>query len=117
MRKHTGIKCRLTIKPEEIILDDKLSIAIYRILQESLTNIMRHAKATQVNVNLNLIGNNLELVVKDNGIGIGEDKLKDSKSFGLIGMRERVYPWNGVVEIKRGKGKGTTVHVNVHTVK
>ena len=111
--KRTGIKCSLTIEPEEIIVDEKLSIAIFRIFQESLTNIMRHANATRVDVRLNFIKNNLELFVKDNGVGIDEEKLKDPKSFGLIGMQERIYPWGGTVEIKGEKGKGTTVMVNV----
>ena len=115
--KRTGTKCSLTIKPEEIVVDEKLSIAIFRIFQESLTNIMRHANATKADVSLNLIKNNLELMVKDNGIGIDEKKLKDHKSFGLIGMKERVYPWGGTVEINGIKGKGTTVNVNVHTAK
>ena len=116
-RKRTGIKCSLTIKPEEIVVDEKLSIAIFRILQESLTNIMRHAKATKLDVKLQFLNNHLELVVRDNGIGIDEKCIKDPKSFGLTGMQERIYPWGGKVEIKGVKGKGTTVNVNVHLVK
>ncbi|MBL7127595.1 MAG: PAS domain S-box protein [Ignavibacteria bacterium] len=111
--ERSGLKCKLEIKPDNIVLDEKLSIAMYRIFQESLTNIMRHAKATEVKVNIKLIKNELSLVVEDNGVGIDEEKLKDSKSIGLIGMQERVYPWKGTVEITGEKGKGTIVQVNV----
>ncbi|MFC2092548.1 PAS domain S-box protein [Bacteroidota bacterium] len=109
----TGIKCTVTIDPKEIKLEEKLSIAIYRIFQESLTNVIRHANATQVNVNFTLKNNVLNLVVKDNGIGINDDLINDPKSLGLIGMLERVYPWNGTVDIYGSKGKGTTVKVNL----
>ncbi len=112
-KERTGIKCKVDINPEKIKLDEKLSIAVYRIFQESLTNVMRHAKATKVNVCLELIKNNLSLVVKDNGVGIDEEKLKDPKSLGITGMQERVYPWGGTVKISGVKEKGTTVHVNV----
>ena len=113
----TGIKCEVTLDPKEIKLEENLSIAIYRIFQESLTNVIRHANATKVNVNFTLNKNNLNLVVKDNGIGIDEDKLEDPKSLGLIGMQERLYPWNGTVTISGREGKGTTVTVNVNPVK
>ena len=109
----TGIKCIVTIDPKEIKLEEKLSIAIYRIFQESLTNVIRHANATKVNVSFTLKKNNLNLVVKDNGIGIQNDLINDSKSLGLIGMQERVYPWNGTVTISGSKGKGTTVNVKL----
>jgi len=70
-------------------------------------------KLQKVNVCLELIKNNLSLVVKDNGVGIDEEKLKDPKSLGITGMQERVYPWGGTVKISGVKEKGTTVHVNV----
>lgn len=111
--ERSGLKCKLNIKPDEIVLDEKLSIAMYRIFQESLTNVARHAKASKVNVNIALTNNTLEMIVDDNGIGIDETKLKDPKSIGLIGMQERVYLWHGNVEIKGEKGKGTVVRVNV----
>ena len=111
--ERSGLKCKLEIKPDNIVLDEKLSIAMYRIFQESLTNIMRHANATKVNVNIALKNHKLEMSVADNGIGIDESKLKDLKSLGLIGMQERLYTWNGEMEIKRLDGKGTVIRVNV----
>ena len=115
--ERSELKCQLDIKPDDIVLDEKLSIAMYRIFQESLTNVARHAKATKVNVNITLANSKFEMIVADNGIGIDETKLNDPKSLGLIGMQERVYPWKGTVEITGEKGKGTVVHVNVNPVK
>ena len=112
--KHrSGLKCQLDIKPDDIVLDEKLSIAMYRIFQESLTNVARHAKATKVNVNLTLLNNELQMIVEDNGVGIDEKYLKDTKSIGLIGMQERVHPWDGSVEIRKRNERGTIVKVNV----
>ncbi|MBL7128112.1 MAG: PAS domain S-box protein [Ignavibacteria bacterium] len=112
-KERSGLKCQLDITPDDIVLDEKLSIAMYRIFQESLTNILRHANATEVNVNIVLANNELEMILADNGIGIDEEKLQDPKSIGLIGMQERMYPWHGSVEITGEKGKGTVVRVNV----
>jgi PAS domain S-box-containing protein len=111
--KRTGIKCKLRIIPHEIVLDEKVSISLYRIFQESLTNVARHSKATNVKVNLTQLNSNLEMIVEDNGIGIDEKILKDPKSLGLIGIQERVYLWKGKVEINGRKGKGTIVKVNI----
>lgn len=112
-QNHTGIKCSVVIDQEDTSLNKELSLAIFRIFQELLTNVARHARATRVNVSLTLVKNNLELVVKDNGIGIDKDLIKDTKSFGLIGIQERVHPWNGVVEINGHKEKGALVKVTI----
>jgi signal transduction histidine kinase len=112
-RQRTGIECIVSIQPPEIILDPDRSTAIFRIFQETLTNIARHAMATKVNVNLNQLDNLIELCVKDNGRGITQEELGDPKSFGLLGIRERAYYWGGSVDIKGAQNEGTIVIVQL----
>jgi PAS domain S-box-containing protein len=112
-QNRTGIICRVNVYPDDLPADQESSTAIFRIFQETLTNIARHALATRVTVDLAEETGSLKLRVVDNGIGISEEQIHDSKSFGLIGMRERVYPWGGHVIIKGLPGKGTTVEVDL----
>src|SRR4030043_441732 len=109
----TGIKCKLTATPEEIILDEKLSTALFRIFQETLTNVARHSHATRVKVSLRQKATKIELKVEDNGKGITEKQISSPQSFGFIGMRERVYSWGGEVKIIGASGNGTTVTVTI----
>ena len=76
-------------------LDQERSTALFRILQETLTNVLRHARATKVNVLLVKREDAVVLTVRDNGIGIPRQRINDPKSVGLTGMRERVRPWGG----------------------
>jgi signal transduction histidine kinase len=94
-----------------------LSTALFRIAQEALTNVARHAHAAQVRVRLECYSDQIKLVVRDDGVGIRPADLSDPHAFGLIGMRERLYPWQGVLDIVGGKDKGTTVTVIVPTSK
>lgn len=107
--KRSGIRCELTVSPEEILLDQERSTAIYRILQEALTNVARHAEATDVRVRLEHIGDRIELMVMDNGKGITDEEMSRTRSFGLIGLRERAHLLGGEVRIKCLKGGGTKV--------
>lgn len=111
--KMAEIKCEFSSNPADIILDQERSIAIFRIFQEMLTNIIRHAKATRVKVSLKKEGDNIVLEVRDNGKGISNKQISDPKAFGLIGMRERVRPWEGEIKISGAPGKGTTVAVSI----
>lgn len=108
-----GIQCDFIAAPEEIDLNEEYSTAIYRIVQESLTNVARHANATRVTVTLNEASGNIILEVKDNGIGIRKEQVTDSKSLGLLGMQERALPFGGAVDIYGRPGKGTTVLVRI----
>jgi len=108
-QNRTEIQCEIIMDPADIILDQERSTAIFRIFQETLTNVARHSKATQVKVSLKKKGSKLELKVRDNGKGITEEQISDPKSFGLIGIRERAQFLGGRIEIKRIKGKGTTL--------
>lgn len=110
-RQHTGIPCSLTIVPDEITLDPERSTAIFRIFQETLTNISRHAHASRVTVQFRLDDSGVYLHVSDDGVGIREEQIGDSRSFGLLGMRERAHYWGGSVTIQRAPKRGTLVSV------
>ncbi len=111
--KRTGIQNKITIIPKDIIVNEELSTALFRIFQEALTNVTRHAKATMVYITLKEKDGKLILRVRDNGKGIEKKKIDDPESFGLLGMRERVYPLGGKVKITGISDKGTTVVVTI----
>ena len=94
-------------------LDPELSTALFRILQEALTNVLRHARASRVYVRLFRSDEAVTLSVRDNGVGIATARITDSKSVGLTGMRERVLPWDGKVTISGKAGKGTEITITV----
>ncbi len=108
----TDIECTVAVKEDLEVSSDR-SVALFRIFQESLTNVMRHANATRVAVSLQQNDGRIVLEVSDNGKGITEEDLSKSNSFGLLGMRERVYPWNGTVDICGAKNDGTTIVVTL----
>ncbi len=108
-QSRTGIKCTLSPDFEGLKLDRDRAMAIFRIFQEALTNVARHANATSVNVNLGLESGNLMLEVRDNGEGIPESALTDPKSLGLLGMKERALAFGGRVNIVSNPGDGTRV--------
>ncbi|HET6491055.1 MAG TPA: PAS domain S-box protein [Syntrophales bacterium] len=111
--KRTGIRCFVEVEPEDLTPDKDLSITVFRILQETLTNVARHSKAKQVKVSLREAEDDLELVVEDNGRGIRQEELHKPKSFGLLGIRERVDFRGGELKLSGKKGKGTTVTVRL----
>ncbi len=112
-QKRTGIKCKISMEPKDITFDRDRNTAIFRIFQETLTNIARHAGATEVSVSLKQKVGRIELTVRDNGRGITEEELANPKSFGLIGIRERVKIFGGNNTIKGVPGQGTTVTVRM----
>lgn len=109
----TRIKCKLDAIEEDIQLDDETATAVFRIFQESLTNIARHANATEVNVAVDRIDGRLIMQIEDNGKGIDPSVIHDAHSLGIIGMQERVRLLNGVLTIDGREGLGTTVTVQV----
>ena len=112
-RNRTGIRCSVAVKGAEKISDAVLSTAIFRIVQEALTNVMRHAAASEVKVGLKKMDGTLILEVRDNGIGINERRIFDSKSLGIIGIRERVHLLGGEAVISGKPGEGTLVGVTI----
>ena len=112
-QKRTGIGCSVESSPDAIELDKERSTALFRICQETLTNVLKHAEATKVTARLTRDDNNVMLEIMDNGKGITDEQLSKPQSFGLRGMRERVYPWGGRVEITGYKNKGTKIKVSL----
>ncbi|HLP17331.1 MAG TPA: GAF domain-containing protein [Bacteroidota bacterium] len=113
--KRTKIKCEVAINPPHMKADQERSIVIFRILQEALTNVMRHSKATKVSVKLQKVDSTIKLKVTDNGIGISKKQIDSAKSIGLTGMRERVRPWDGSVVISSTPGKKTEIAASIRT--
>ena len=112
-KKRTGIPCSLDVHPEDMALDPDLATALFRIFQETLTNIARHADATRVRAQLKATAKKVLLVVKDNGRGITPEQRQKPDSFGLLGIRERVASWGGDVTIAGEEGKGTTIRISI----
>jgi PAS domain S-box-containing protein len=110
-QKRTGIQTEFVSTLEYINMDEELSTAVFRIFQESLTNVARHANATKVTATLNKVAGGLVLKVHDNGKGISEDDIHNTKSVGLIGMREHALFLGGTVNFSGEPSKGTTVLV------
>ena len=110
-QNRTGIGCKVAIQGVDRISDTARATAIFRIVQEALTNVMRHAAASLVNVSLKKKDHTLIVEVRDNGIGIAEGRIMGSKSFGLIGIRERVRLLGGKAVIQGKPGQGTLVSV------
>jgi PAS domain S-box-containing protein len=108
-----GIHCQVFTPKDELKVDQNIATAIFRVFQESLTNVLRHAKATEVEVNFHQNDGNLVLQVKDNGIGITEKQIMNSRSLGLLGMKERITHLSGDFHISGHPGGGTELHVTI----
>ncbi len=111
--KRTGTAYILDLDLNGKELDKKFATTMFRIFQEALTNVARHAQASSITVSLRVEDGSLVLEVSDNGVGIEQSKITGSQSFGLIGMKERALSYGGDVLIRRNLGKGTTVHAVV----
>lgn len=109
----TGIESKFSSDSEETILDDDGSTVVFRILQEILTNVVRHAQATQVVVTLEETATFLTLQVRDNGRGMTESEIHSPKSIGLLGMQERARLRAGEVHFHGTPGQETTVTVRL----
>ena len=109
----SGITCEVTVPANGVDLNRETSTAVFRIFQETLTNVARHANATKVKVSLSQEGRRLILEIKDNGRGITANALADRNSLGLLGMRERAALFGGEVNLVGVAGQGTTVAVTI----
>ncbi|MDQ1265187.1 MAG: Sensor histidine kinase, partial [Bacteroidota bacterium] len=108
-QKRTAIRCRLSVPSNEITVDERRSTVVFRIFQEILTNVTRHAQATRVDVTFEQQGQELMLRVADNGRGIAQEQVNSKKSFGLIGLHEKASFMGGRVTINGIIGFGTTI--------
>jgi signal transduction histidine kinase len=111
--QRTGTPCHVRSNLENQKLDATVSTAFFRILQEALTNVMRHAEASRVDVVLERRDGTLVLQVKDDGKGIAPEVLSSGRSLGLLGIRERARRLAGVASIRGAPGAGTVVEVTV----
>jgi signal transduction histidine kinase len=109
----TGTKCRLDLPQDDIVIDRELATALFRILQETFTNVARHANATRVDVRLAKDHDSLTLEVHDNGKGISDEELSADSSLGILGMRERALLLGGELAISGAPGEGTTIRVRI----
>jgi len=109
----TGTTCRLDLPQDDIAVGPEQATAIFRIFQETLANVARHADASQVEVRLAKEDGQLALEVHDNGNGIPENKLSIGESLGILGMRERTMLLGGELTISGSPGNGTTVRVRI----
>lgn len=111
--KRTAIRFSFEYEPDDLHVDTSRAIELFRILQEALTNVARHAQATNVAVALRQLDDQLIFSIHDNGVGIREAEQSNPKSFGLIGMRERAYSVNAHLSITGEPGEGTLVQVRM----
>jgi two-component system sensor histidine kinase UhpB len=109
-RRH-GIACRLDMQTPLAKTDARMTAAVFRIVQESLDNVARHAKATRVDLTLVVTPDQLALSVTDNGVGMGNEV--DSAGFGLRGIRERIDAFGGELRINSGYGGGTALSIRI----
>jgi len=113
-QRRTGIECELVISEKDLSLDDNRATALFRILQESLNNVFRHARATRTRIEVSQSSDGKILMrVADNGIGIFPGCRRKANSFGLIGIKERASILGGNVSIETEKDKGTTLVVSI----
>ncbi|MDD5331045.1 MAG: PAS domain-containing protein [Sulfuricella sp.] len=110
--QNTGIECDLRLPEAEPAIGGAQAATIFRIVQESLTNVAKHAQASKVSITLSEWDGSLMLTVKDNGKGF-DPSVRKAKSFGLLGIRERAAMVGGKAEISSAPGKGTTVRVSL----
>jgi len=111
VERKTKIKCRVEINLRKVRFEKSLSNCFFRICQEALTNISKHAGANKVNICMSQKKNELTLTITDNGKGISSRKLANPFSMGLLGMRERASGIGGTLQIVSKKNKGTTIEL------
>jgi two-component system sensor kinase len=107
----SGVKVHLDISDHALRLTKDAETAIYRIVQESLTNVARHAKASNVFITMTQTENGFSLTVRDDGIGLAPGSARKGKSFGLLGMKERVHVFGGAIYMASHADGGTCVEV------
>lgn len=116
-QERSGVVTEIRILGEEKRLDTHLEIGLFRVIQEALTNVEKHAKARNVRVRIEFSLKSVTAIVEDDGIGFETDNSGGVESFGLMGMRERVSLLSGELIVKSEKGQGTKVTVKIPLVK
>lgn len=111
MCRKSGLILTATLPDDSPEISDELSIALFRVGQESLTNIIRHAEARNVHLELGVDGDALTLVIADDGVGIDSDTNARQPSHGIRGMRHRIESLGGTFELRGGGGTGTSIRI------
>jgi PAS domain S-box-containing protein len=111
--KFTDIKFVFAFSPDNLVIDKERSNTLFRVCHSALTNAVRHAGATEVKVSLKQSADMISLTVSDNGRGITQKEIANPRSFGIIGMNERVNFWDGKFSISGTAGKGTKISVRI----
>ena len=111
--KRVDVPCRVEMEDEDLRLSPAYSIAFYRVVQESLTNIGKYAKAKNVAVSLQRDGDHWVLRIADDGVGIDTTKPHNATAHGLLSMRERAHALGGTFSIQGQPGRGTVVEIRV----
>ena len=109
----TGIRCSMHTHIHDLACTHEISTAVFRIFQETLTNIMRHARASAIRISISIDDDILVLKVNDNGRGITQEEISNSRSLGLLGMRERISGVGGELRISGEPGRGTMVKLTI----
>jgi len=113
LSKSTGVKTRVELPDDLGRFGPEAETAIYRVVQEALHNVAKHAQAKNVAVQVGREQNNIKLLVEDDGIGFVQKGVSRGRSFGLAGMKERIAALGGTVRVRTGKGRGTRIEVTV----
>jgi signal transduction histidine kinase len=111
MSERSGLHCQVSVPEEEAPLSSDAAIALFRIVQEALTNVVRHAKATNAWIELQHTAHNVVLTVRDDGVGLPAETYRTLRAHGIASMRQRVLGAGGEFEIKGERGKGTRIQV------
>lgn len=111
--RRSGIMCELNIDHDEFDVDNQHATALFRIVQESLTNIVRHAKASHVQIDMQRRDGGLVLKIADNGIGLLPESGRKAGAFGLVGIEERIHALGGTFATANNLGPGMTVTVSI----
>ena len=110
--QHTGVRCELSVD-EELELPDMQATAVFRTVQESLTNVAKHARASRVDVAIEHEDSTLAIKVRDDGVGFAAEDSRKPDSFGLLGLRERAALLGGEAKVTSTPGRGTQVEVRI----
>jgi two-component system sensor histidine kinase UhpB len=111
--RRTGLRCRIVTKHTELPLTPDQQTAVFRIVQEALTNVVRHAKASAVKISLAKATRAVRVQIEDNGRGMTREEAASPASIGLLGMRERAELVGGTLAIVATPGKGTTIRLTM----
>lgn len=110
-RERTGLKLKIVLPDKNPDIPVEQSVSVFRIIQEALTNIARHSKATEAQLIIKLNIKEFSVLIKDNGVGISDEMIESSESLGLASMKERVFHWNGEMQISGIKDQGSNIQI------